>query len=177
MEIFNCDRWDARFFAMADLVASWSEDLSRRVGCIVVGDANEVRSTGYNGLPRGVSAEHPSRHSRDDGEKYLWFEHAERNALYNMLRAGVSTSNCRMYCNSFPCADCARAIIQSGIGELRTYAPDLNDVKFGRHFSVASEMFSEGGVSVKLFSRYDEMISKAFSNLELTRDPTSGFFR
>lgn len=177
MNVLQCDKWDARFFAMADLVASWSEDRSRRVGCVVVGDANEVRSTGYNGLPRGVSAEQATRSSRENGEKYLWFEHAERNALYNMLRVGVSTSNCRMYCNSFPCADCARAIIQSGIGELRTYAPDLNDKKFGRHFNVALEMFSEGGVSVRLYSRFDERISKAFTNLELTRDPTSGFVR
>lgn len=177
METNRCNKWDARFFAMADLVASWSEDQSRRVGCVVVGDSNEVRSTGYNGMPRGVSSEPNERHARENSEKYLWFEHAERNALYNMVRAGVSTSNCRMYCNSFPCADCARAIIQSGIGELRTYAPDLNDIKFGRHFSVSLEMFSEGGISVKLFSRDDEMISKAFSNLDLTRDPAGGFFR
>lgn len=177
METKKCDRWDARFFAMADFVASWSEDQSRRVGCVVVGDANEIRSTGYNGLPRGVSAEHADRHSRENGEKYLWFEHAERNALFNMLRAGVNTSNCRMYCNSFPCADCARAIIQSGISELRTYAPDLKDKKFGRHFEVAMEMFREGGVTLKLYSRQDGKISDIFSVFEQTRDPTSGFFR
>lgn len=177
MEIFNCDRWDARFFAMADLVASWSEDRSRRVGCVVVGDANEVRSTGYNGLPRGVSAEHTERHSRENGEKYLWFEHAERNALFNMLRAGVSTSNCRMYCNSFPCADCARAIIQSGVSELRTFVPDLKDKKFGRHFKVALDMFKEGGVTVRFYSRHDDLISGVFGVLEETRNPDSGFFR
>lgn len=177
MNIFNCDRWDARFFAMADLVASWSEDRSRRVGCVVVGDANEVRSTGYNGLPRGVSAEHTERHSRENGEKYLWFEHAERNALFNMLRAGASTSNCRMYCNSFPCADCARAIIQSGVGELRTFAPDLKDKKFGRHFEVALDMFKEGGVTVRFYSRHDDLITSVFGVLEETRNPDSGFFR
>lgn len=171
MDMFKCDRWDARFFAMADFVASWSEDQSRRVGCVVVGDANEVRSTGYNGLPRGVSGEPASRHSRENGEKYLWFEHAERNALFNMLRAGVATSNCRMYCNSFPCADCARAIIQSGITELRTYAPDLSDTKFGRHFEVAMEMLKEGGVCVKLYSRQDKSILRVFSTLEEVRDP------
>ncbi len=177
MKIYDCDKWDARFFAMADLVASWSEDQSRKVGCVVVGDANEVRSTGYNGLPRGVNAEHPERHSREDGEKYLWFEHAERNTLYNMLRSGVSTSNCRMYCNSFPCADCARAIIQSGISELRTYAPDLEDKKFGRHFEVAMEMFREGGVAVQLYSREDKMISCVLGVLQETRNPDSGYFR
>lgn len=177
MKIHKCDRWDARFFAMADLVASWSEDPSRKVGCVVVGDAHEVKSTGYNGLPRGVSSEHAERLSRENGEKYLWFEHAERNALYNMVRGGTAATNCRMYCNSFPCADCARAIIQSGISELRTYAPDMQDSKFGRHFEVAMEMFGESGVNVQLYSRQDELISLAFNVLDEARGHESRFFR
>ena len=162
---------------MADLVASWSEDRSRRVGCVIVGAANEVRSTGYNGFPRGVSAERKERHSRENGEKYLWFEHAERNALYNMLRAGVSAAGCRMYCNSFPCADCARAIVQSGISELRTFEPNMTDKRFGRHFDVALDMFKEGGVTVKFYSRHDELISRAFDVLQESRHPSGGFFR
>ena len=127
MQILECNKWDARFFAMSDLIASWSEDRNRKVGCVIVGDANEVRSIGYNGFPRNVNADPVERHSSKNDEKYLWFEHAERNAIYNMVRVGVSATNCKMYCNSFPCADCARAIIQSGISELRTYAPDLSD--------------------------------------------------
>lgn len=162
---------------MADLIASWSEDQSRKVGCVIVGESNEVRSTGYNGMPRGVSADDAGRHARENDEKYLWFEHAERNAIYNMLRSGSATKNCRMYCNSFPCADCARAIIQSGISELRTYAPDLKDKKFGRHFEVALEMFKESGIQVNFYSRRDKLISDVFHTLQKAREPNSGFFR
>lgn len=177
MKTSTCDSWDARFFAMADLVASWSEDPSRKVGAVIVGGANQVVSTGYNGLPRGVSDQHPERLSRDDGAKYLWIEHAERNALYNMLRAGVSTKECRMYCNSFPCADCSRAIVQSGIGDLRTYSPDMTDQKYGKHFRVALDMFEEAGVEVRLYSRQDEKIDQVIKSLSDARQSQNNFFR
>jgi dCMP deaminase len=102
------------------------------VGSVIVGSGNEIRGTGYNGLPRKVSAHHEARHSRENGEKYLWFEHAERNAIYNMARTGVSTLGCRIYVDNFPCADCARAIIQSGLVQLNSFTPDVMDANFAK---------------------------------------------
>jgi dCMP deaminase len=152
MEIISqLEVWDARFFSLCALLSSWSEDRKRQVGSVIVGPGNEVLGTGYNGLPRGVSAEHETRHSREDGEKYFWFEHAERNAIYNMARAGVSTVGCRMYVNNFPCADCARAIIQSGIAQLNSFPPDMTDAHFSKHYTVAKIMFKESGVDVRFF--------------------------
>lgn len=145
-------KWDKRFFELCDLVASWSEDRSRKVGAVIVGPANEVRTIGFNGLPRGVDGEISGRHSRSEGEKYFWFEHAERNALFNAARAGIATQGCRVYINLFPCADCVRALIQCGIVELNTYAPPEADAAFERSFEVAKEMLNEANVRVRLFS-------------------------
>jgi len=155
-----CDHWDARFFSLCALLGSWSEDRSRQVGSVVVGPGNEIRATGYNGLPRKVGAQPEQRHSREDGEKYLWFEHAERNAIYNMARIGVPALGCRMYVDLFPCADCARSVIQSGLTELNTFSPDMSDTTFARHYAVAKTMFAESGVSLRLFSRDDPRLRK-----------------
>jgi dCMP deaminase len=146
---------------LCELLSSWSEDRSRQVGSVVIGTGNEVLGTGYNGLPRKVAADQEVRHSRDNGEKYLWFEHAERNAIYNMVRVGTSSLGARMYVNNFPCADCARAIIQSGISQLNSFAPDMNDANFARHYRVAETMLLESGVSVKLFRKEDTSLAEA----------------
>jgi len=142
--------WDDRLFSLCRFIAGWSEDRSRKVGCVIIGTANEVRSIGFNGLPRGVM-DKDGRHSRESGEKYFWFEHAERNAIYNAARSGVSLSGCRMYCSHFPCADCARAIVQSGIAELLTFAPPERDQTFSRSYKIAEMILSEGGVKLRIF--------------------------
>ena len=111
----DAEKWRRRFLDLCDHVASWSEDRDFQVGAVVVGPGHEVRSTGYNGLPRGVSDTDDTRFDRPSGEKFFWFEHAERNAIYNAARAGVAIAGCTIYVNRFPCADCARAIIQCGI--------------------------------------------------------------
>lgn len=159
--IHQCDSWDARLFSLCTLLSSWSEDRSRQVGSVIVGPGNEIRGTGYNGFPRKVSAHDEARYSRENGEKYLWFEHAERNAIYNMARAGTSTLGCRVYVDNFPCADCARAIIQSGIVQINSFAADTMDANFARHYRVAETMFLESGVEVRLFRKDDALLSDA----------------
>ncbi|MDO6726060.1 dCMP deaminase family protein [Cognatishimia sp. 1_MG-2023] len=145
--------WDQRFFELCDLISSWSEDESRKVGAVIVGKANEIRSTGYNGLPRGVSASDRNRQSHRDGEKYFWFEHAERNAIYNAARVGIPLDNCIIYSSVFPCADCARAIVQSGISELRSFPFPKNDKTYSKSFEVAASIFKETNLRIKLFER------------------------
>jgi dCMP deaminase len=143
--------WDRRFFEMCALLGSWSEDRSRQVGCVIVGKANEIRATGFNGLPRGVRGKLDERHNPQDGEKYYWFEHAERNAIYNAARAGTSIEDCRLYVSLFPCADCTRAMIQSGIVSVNTYGPPQADRMYSRSFEVAIEMLLEANVSLNLY--------------------------
>src|SRR6266581_3511885 len=98
--------WDTRFMVLARHIALWSKDPSRRVGCVIVGPNNEVRATGFNGFPRGVDDTKVERYDRPI--KYLWTEHAERNAIYNAVRSGTPLDGCRMYLPWFPCMDCAR---------------------------------------------------------------------
>lgn len=110
------DKWNIRFMDIARLIATWSKDKSTKVGCIIVGPKKEIRSTGYNGFPRGVDDTIAERHERP--LKYDFTEHAERNALYNANLIGASVENCVMFITFPPCVDCARGIIQSGIREV-----------------------------------------------------------
>jgi len=151
LNLHTMNKWDRRFFQLCNLAASWSEDQSRKVGAVIVGPDNEVRSLGFNGFARGVSAHHEDRHSRANGEKYFWFEHAERNAIYNAARVGISVGGCRIYTSLFPCADCTRAIIQSGIIQLNTFnAPDADET-FMRSFEVSILMLSEARIEIRNF--------------------------
>ncbi|PZN99488.1 MAG: dCMP deaminase [Hyphomicrobiales bacterium] len=145
--------WEARFFQLCALVASWSDDRSRQVGAVIVDTENNVLSIGYNGFPRRVDSVRSHRHSREGGEKYLWIEHAERNAIYSAVRSGASTRGARMFVSLFPCADCARAIIQSGILELNCFARPLSDERFDKSFDVATTMLLEAGVTVNQFAK------------------------
>ena len=108
--------WDTYFLRMAQLVSTKSKDRSTKVGCVIVGPDHEVRTTGYNGFCRGIIDDVDSRHERPD--KYLWTEHAERNAIYNAARNGIQLAGCTAYVTLFPCADCSRAMIQSGIRKI-----------------------------------------------------------
>ena len=137
--------WNRRFMAVAELVASWSKDRSRQCGCVVVGPDREIRSTGYNGFPRGVNDDEEDRHHRP--VKYLWTEHAERNAVYNAARMGLSLKDCTIYVSWYPCADCARAIIQSGIRTVVCKEPDWDDQIWKADFAVTKVMLAEGGAT------------------------------
>lgn len=121
----NRPTWDQMYMTMCYLVASRSRDLSTHAGVVIVAPDMTIRTVGYNSFPRGIDYEGeigddglPSRHSRIDGEKYLWMEHSERNAIYNACRNGVSLIDCILYVNWLPCMDCARAIISTGIAEV-----------------------------------------------------------
>jgi len=139
--------WDDYFMDLARLAATRSKDRSTQVGCVIVGPHNEIRSTGYNGFPRGIDDEAPERHARP--EKYFWVEHAERNAVYNAARCGVSLAGCRIYLPWFPCMDCARAIVQSGLVEVIATAPNLEDPQWGESIRRSLALFGEAGVAVR----------------------------
>ena len=131
--------WNEKWVGRAREYASWSKDPSTKVGCVLVdAHTNTEVAGGYNGFPRRVR-EHeetvlldtgvkhiavagldPQRWSRPT--KYLFAEHAQRNAIYNAARLGRSTAGCWAYLSWDPtesvCADCARGLIQAGIHTL-----------------------------------------------------------
>jgi dCMP deaminase len=139
--------WDRRYMELAQFVATWSKDRSRQVGCVIVAPDNSIRSIGFNGFPRGLDDGHEIRHERP--AKYFWTEHAERNAIYSAARNGVPIVGCRMYLPWFPCVDCARALVQSGITELVSLIPDFTDLQWGEGFRVSLELLNESGVRIK----------------------------
>ena len=105
--------WHEHFFEIAKVVSKRSKDESTQVGAVIVGPGKEIVSTGYNSFPRGVEDDHAERQERP--EKYFWFEHAERNAIYNAARTGASLQGATLYVPAMPCMDCARGIVQVGI--------------------------------------------------------------
>ena len=116
--------WTDYFYNIAQQVKEKSKDERTKVGAVIVGKDKEIVSTGYNSFPRGIVDNRPERQERP--EKYFWFEHAERNAIYNAARIGVSTKGCTMYLTcGIPCADCARGIINAGIS--RIFVRELKD--------------------------------------------------
>jgi dCMP deaminase len=145
--------WDHRFMVLAANIGSWSKDRSAKTGCVIVGPDRLIRSTGFNGFVRGVDDDVAARHERP--AKYSWTEHAERNAIYNAARLGISVHGCTVYINWFPCIDCARAIIQSGITRVVGLQPDRGDARWGADFTVSFEMFAEVGVELALFDMPD----------------------
>lgn len=146
--------WDKYFLDMAIFVAQKSKDLSTKVGCVITGPEKEVRSTGFNGLPRKVSDEKQERLERP--AKYLWTEHSERNAIYAAAKIGIPLEGCSIYVDFYPCADCARAIIQAGIKEViidgRNYQQKYDlSLRWKESLDVAREMLSEAGVKIRLY--------------------------
>lgn len=141
------DKWDRRFLNLAQHISSWSKDQSTKVGAVVVDDDRRVVSMGYNGIPMGLDDELPHRHERP--AKYAYFEHAERNAIYTAARNGVSLKGCTIYLCWFPCDDCTRAIIQSGIKKVVCTKPEPEHDRWGDKFKVSLEMLEESDLELK----------------------------
>ncbi len=109
-------KWDEYFMCLAQVCALRSKDPNTRVGACLVDENNKVISLGYNGMPTGcVDSKMPW--SREDEEmlntKYPYVCHAELNAILNA--GGKSTKNATIYTTLFPCNECAKTIIQSGV--------------------------------------------------------------
>jgi len=144
-------KWDNRFIGLAKQIGEWSKDHDRKVGCIIVGPLREIRSAGYNGLPRGADDDVPERHLVP--AKYMWTEHPERNAIYNAANVGIPLHGCTLYIAGFPCMDCARAIVQSGITTVVSYEPDMNNPKWAEDFKNTLQLFSEAGIYLRHVER------------------------
>ena len=106
--------WKEYYLGIAEQVRLKSKDRSTQIGAVIVGEGNEILSTGYNSFPRGLDDDIEERHQRP--EKYLWTEHAERNAIYNAARIGTTLKGSTIFLTSGPpCMDCARGVINAGI--------------------------------------------------------------
>ncbi|MBE6054557.1 MAG: dCMP deaminase family protein [Clostridium sartagoforme] len=135
--------WDEYFMGVAILAGMRSKDPSTRVGACIVDNDNKILSQGYNGLPRGCSDdEFPWNREGDVLEtKYPYVVHAELNAILNCR--GTNLVGSKIYVALFPCNECAKAIIQSGIKEvvyLSDKYADTDEVKASKRMFNAAEV-------------------------------------
>lgn len=138
-----------KYMGIAVAVAELSKDVSTKVGAVVVGDTNEIRSVGYNGAPRGSRADEPEDIRGERPEKYYWAAHAELNSITNAARVGIPLAGSTIYVTHFPCMDCAKAIVQSGITRVVTYEPDKAFFeRWKEHITRSRQLFRECNVEV-----------------------------
>jgi dCMP deaminase len=140
--------WSTYFKNIAEQVKLKSKDQLTQIGAVIVGHDHEIVSTGYNSFPRGINDDIPERQERP--EKYFWMEHAERNAIYNAARIGVSTKGTTMYLTcGVPCADCARGIINAGVVRIvLTEGGGASGTKWDESAKRSLQMFNEAHVEV-----------------------------
>ncbi len=148
----NIMNWIEYFLNIAEQVKLKSKDQSTQIGAVIVGIDNEVLSTGYNSFPRGMDDSKEERQERP--EKYFWFEHAERNAIYNAARVGTPLKNSTIYLTSgLPCMDCARGIVNSGIKIVycKEVCTTKNKEKWDESQKKSFQLLLECGVDVKYY--------------------------
>ena len=137
--------WDEYFMAITELSAMRSKDPSTQVGACIVSDDNRILSIGYNGAPNGFDDdEFPwDREGENLNTKYPYVCHAELNAILNYRGSKKDLENAKIYVDLFPCNECAKIIIQSGIKEILY----LNDKYANSENNIASRtLFDKCGV-------------------------------
>ena len=141
--------WDQYFMAVAKLSAYRSKDPNTQVGACIVSPENKIVGVGYNGLPWGCEDDQFPWENRE-GEmydtKYPYVVHAELNAILNSIQ---KLNGCRIYVSLFPCHECVKAIIQSGIKEIIYEDDKYNDTPSDR---AAKRMLDAAGV---LYTKMD----------------------
>ncbi len=142
--------WDEYFMAIAQLSARRSKDPNTQVGACIVSKDNRILACGYNGAPNGFADEaFPwKREGAPLETKYMFVCHAELNAILNYRGSRQEFEGATVYVGLFPCNECAKAIIQSGIKRV-VY---LSDKYNGTEGNVASKrLFNECGVTYEQF--------------------------
>jgi dCMP deaminase len=153
-------RWDGHHLGMALFNAAMSKDPATRVGSVIVGPDREIRSTGFNGLPRGIHDTAERLNDRDT--KLRLVVHAEMNAILNAARIGVSTRDCTLYLAATddtgmvwggpPCTRCTVEIIQAGISEIVSYPRKTAPSRWAEDLEFAQQLLREAGVGYRELS-------------------------
>jgi dCMP deaminase len=136
-------KWDLRFLELAWHISAWSKDPSTKVGCVVVGADREIRSTGFNGFPRGIDDR--TELLMDKELKYPMICHAEENAIMHAARIGVPLKETTLYVNWHPCSRCVRSMIQAGIKRV-VFHKSLVPERWRQDFDIAAMMLEEAEI-------------------------------
>ena len=139
--------WDKRLLKLAKHISEWSKDPSTKVGCVVVGPDRELRSTGFNGLPRGIEDNEERLNNREI--KYPLICHAEENAIMHAALIGISLKGCTAYVTWPPCTRCARSLIQAGVSTI-VYPENIEiPERWMDDFNLSLNMLKEAKISLK----------------------------
>jgi len=137
--------WDQYFMGLAHLSKMRSKDPNTQVGAVIVSPENRIVGIGYNGMPQGCSdLDFPW--NRDGGvydSKYAYVVHAELNAILNSKQ---NLNDCSIYVSLFPCNECAKAIIQSGIKHVIYESDKYKDTEATQ---ASKRMFAAAGVELR----------------------------
>lgn len=128
---------------LAKAAGETSPNRVRKVGVALETSDGATRMSCSNTFPDGVR-DLEERHAGDG--RFIWMEHAERNLIFDAARRGVALKGATMATTLYPCIDCARAIVQSGVSHLITPAPDFNEPSWGAAFRISEVILREGGV-------------------------------
>lgn len=140
---------DEALMRLAFAVAQDSPNRVRKVGAAIITCDDGSPIAACNTFPDGV-ADLDWRHDGDG--RFVWMEHAERNAIFTAAKQGQALLGGRIASTFFPCIDCARAIVVSGIRTLVTYPPALDDPVWGASFPRSRVILEEGGVTLVLLA-------------------------
>lgn len=156
MKKYDNISWDEYFMGIAVLSALRSKDPNTKVGAVIVSPDNKVISIGYNGMPRQLDEDKLSWNKGEGlDSKYLYVCHAEFNAILN-TQVGGTLKGARLYVTLFPCNECTKAIIQTGIKEViyleNKYADAINT-------QASKKMLDLAGVKITQFQGKDIDIS------------------
>lgn len=145
----NNINWDEYFMGIAALSSLRSKDPNTKVGACIVDSDHKVVSIGYNGMPRNIDDDDLSWNKGEGlDSKYLYVCHAEFNAILN-TRDGSALKGCTLYVTLFPCNECAKAVIQTGIKEVVYLS---NKYKDQISTQASLKMLTLAGVKVREYS-------------------------
>jgi len=136
--------WDEYFMSIVKLSEERSKDPNTQVGACIVDQNNRIISIGYNGMPNGVNDDEIpwDREGNPLETKYFYVCHAELNAILNNRNKNLE--GCTLYVSLFPCNECAKLIIQSGIKKIVYFSDKYKDTDSTKASKI---MFDKSGVS------------------------------
>lgn len=151
------DRWDRHFLQLCVDTARMSRDPSTRVGAVIVGPDREVRSTGFNGFPRGILDSEERLNDRDTKIKIV--VHGEMNAVLAAARVGIPLKGCTLYLAATdksgsiwggpPCSRCTVEVIQAGITEIVSWPQKSVPSRWHEDLKLAHELLAEAGIAYR----------------------------
>ena len=148
--------WDGYFMGVAMLAAQRSKDPNTQVGACIISNDKKILSTGYNGAPNGFEDEEMPWDREGDfiNTKYAYVCHAELNAILNSKGSNLVGSI--LYVDLFPCNECAKAIIQSGIKEIIYKSDKYNGTDSN---IVAKKMFDKCNVKYRKYEEENKTVT------------------